>query len=67
MEMLLGLDGKTVIYITHDPEYAAMADQVIFMQDGEIRQIMKGTECACNGYFQSWRKDCNEAGTHAAQ
>lgn len=67
MEMLLGLDGKTLIYITHDPEYAAMADQVIFMQDGEIRQVMKGTECACNGYFQSWRKDCNEAGTHAAQ
>lgn len=56
MEKLLKLEGKTVIYITHDPEYAQMADEVIFMQDGEIRQIFKGAECADNAYFQRWRE-----------
>lgn len=60
MGLLLGLDGKTVIYITHNPEYAAMADRIIFMQDGEIRQIIRGGECACNEYFRLWSKDCGE-------
>ena len=57
MEMLLGLEGKTVIYITHNPEFAVMADEVILMQDGEIRQIMKGSECADNAYFRAWSRE----------
>lgn len=54
MELLLGLEGRTVIYITHDPKYVLQADQVICIQDGEIRQIIKGDACAENAYFRSW-------------
>lgn len=59
MENILGMKGRTVIYITHDPEYARMADEIIFMQDGEIRQIIESEKCNDNTYFRSW----SEAGT----
>ena len=59
MEKILGMKGRTVIYITHDPEYARMADEIIFMQDGEIMQIIESEKCTDNTYFRSW----SEAGT----
>ena len=57
VKKLLSLEGKTVIYITHDPEFAVMADEVILMQEGEIRQTMKGSECADNAYFRDWSSE----------
>ncbi len=57
MGKLLGMEGRTVIYVTHDPEYAKLADEVIFMQDGEIRQVIKGNECDENECFRSWSKE----------
>lgn len=38
MEKLLHLEGRTVIYITHDQAYAKMADEIILVKDGEIKQ-----------------------------
>lgn len=53
MRMLLALKDRTVIYITHNPEHARLADMVIFIQDGEIRQVMEG-EYERNAYFCGW-------------
>lgn len=53
MRMLLALKDRTVIYITHNPEHAKLADMVIFIQDGEIRQVMEG-EYERNAYFCGW-------------
>lgn len=52
--MLLELENTTVLYITHDPEHARLADMVIFMQDGEIRQVIPRGEYVSNAYFCAW-------------
>ena len=44
MELLLSLE-KTVIYITHSPEFARLADEIIFMENGTIGEILKKEEC----------------------
>lgn len=62
MRMLLALKDRTVIYITHNPEHARLADMVIFIQDGEIRQVMEG-EYERNAYFCRWSnagKQCQQ-------
>ena len=32
----LNKDGQTIIMVTHEPEYAKLADRTIFMTDGSI-------------------------------
>lgn len=41
MEELFRLEGRTVIYITHDPVYINMADEIILVHNGQIRLIDK--------------------------
>ena len=35
-------EGKTVVLITHDPGIAQMADRIIRIEDGEIKNIISG-------------------------
>ncbi|HMF63757.1 MAG TPA: bacitracin ABC transporter ATP-binding protein, partial [Edaphobacter sp.] len=35
--------NQTVLMITHNPEAAQIADRIIHMRDGEIKNIEKGT------------------------
>lgn len=56
VEKLLSLEDKTIIYVTHEPEYAKMADEIIFMQDGKIKQIIKKEEYKNNKYLAAWSK-----------
>lgn len=53
MELLLSLE-KTVIYITHSPEFARLADEIIFMENGTIGEILKKEECENSQRFQYW-------------
>lgn len=34
-------NGTTILYVTHDPEYAALADRRINMVDGQIESDQK--------------------------
>lgn len=42
MDLLLKLkkEGKTIIMVTHNPEYLKIADRVVLMLDGRIRKIL---------------------------
>lgn len=53
MELLLSLE-QTVIYITHSPEFARLADEIIFMENGTIGEILKKEECENSQKFQCW-------------
>lgn len=53
MELLLSLE-KMVIYITHSPEFARLADEIIFMENGTIGEILKKEECENSQRFQYW-------------
>ena len=37
----LNKDGQTIIMVTHEPEYARLADRTIFMADGAIVKDVK--------------------------
>lgn len=54
MEKILSLRDKTVLYITHDPTFARLADEIIYMQDGEILQMIEKGEFQRNGLFETW-------------
>lgn len=60
MRMLLTTEKRTVIFTTHTPEHARLADMVIFMQDGEVRQVISKGEYEKNAYFCAW---CNNGKT----
>jgi ABC-type lipoprotein export system ATPase subunit/ABC-type antimicrobial peptide transport system permease subunit len=46
MDILKNLvkDGKTILMVTHNPEYFEFADRVLFMLDGRIMKDVKVTE-----------------------
>jgi len=37
----LNKEGQTILMVTHEPEYAAMADRIITLSDGEISSDVK--------------------------
>lgn len=37
-------EGITLVTVTHDPEIAHYADRVLFIRDGQITKVTKGTE-----------------------
>ncbi|WP_310605171.1 ABC transporter ATP-binding protein [Anaerosporobacter sp.] len=53
MKTLLSLD-KTVVYITHSPKFALLADYVIIMEDGSIKENLKKEDCWNNPSFLKW-------------
>lgn len=54
MEKLLSAKDRTVIYVTHDPEHARLADEALYLQDGEIRQVIQKAEYGTNVHFLTW-------------
>ena len=54
MEKILSLKDKTVLYITHDPTFARLADEIIYMRDGEILQMIGKGEFERNALFETW-------------
>jgi putative ABC transport system ATP-binding protein len=44
MKVLLDLkkEGQTILLVTHEEEYANLADRVVFLKDGQIVDIKKG-------------------------
>lgn len=45
MDVFLSLnkDGQTIVMVTHEPEYAALADRTIFLADGKIVKDVTNT------------------------
>lgn len=54
MEKILSLKDKTVLYITHEPAFARLADEIIYMRDGEILQMIGKGELERNALFETW-------------
>jgi putative ABC transport system permease protein len=44
----LANSGKTILMVTHNPEYFEFADRIIFMMDGRIRKDVKVTKSNVN-------------------